>query len=694
MSTLVFALGLAAAVLISSVVNQMVRGVSMPLIQIGIGILLSFLGFTTTNFVIDPELFLTLFIAPLLYDEARSVDKVAMWSNRTKILSLAIALVLVTILVVGFTLNIVEPSIPLAAAFALGAALGPTDAVAVASVSQRASLTKEQESLLAGESLINDASGVVSFQFAIAAFTTGTFSLLDAAASFGVSFFGGIIVGLIIMVVISLLVAKVRDSGLEDTTFHVLVDVLTPFIIFIVCEALGVSGILAVVAAGLAYSFLNKDAGPNAARLKIVSGSVWRMLDFVLNGIVFVLLGLQLPTAMTATWEERSVSNPELIALMLLITATTIVVRALWFLVMDFSERKRRAREEQKNSGGAPDQVKRVMRSVKLVTKESFVNSLAMSLAGPKGAISLSIVFMLPYSLDAAGSPFSQRDFLIFLVGGVVLVTLLLANFALPILLPKQKGEFEDDVQASVDVLRAVIEDLASRQTRENRRETQEVVRQYNARIDSIKRKADGFEVDDSAMRMQVLRWREEYVLKAIDEEELSPLVGYRLLRRIHLSMSLVQRKRDVWWALGFLRRYASFVLRSVLRLFLDKKLFANALEDERIARDFHIREYEYALHRLQEHLTDDTFHTEYVSALMLEIQRDLRRLRRTMDNLESIDEVMRRENSVAEVRRTGYLLELEHIQKLLEDGHISRATAKNMRENVHMMQIDLEEKV
>lgn len=694
MSTLVFALVLAAAVLISSVLNQVVRGVSMPLIQIGIGILLSFLGFTTTNFVIDPELFLTLFIAPLLYDESRSVDKVSMWSNRTKIISLAVALVFVTILVVGFTLNFFEPSIPLAAAFALGAALGPTDAVAVASVSQRADLTREEESLLAGESLINDASGVVSFQFAIAAFTTGTFSLLDAAASFGVSFFGGIFGGLAIMALISFLVSKVRESGLEDTTFHVLVDLLTPFIIFIVCQAVGVSGILAVVAAGLVYSFLNKSAGPNAARLKIVSGSVWRMLDFVLNGIVFVLLGLQLPTAMTATWEERSVSNPELIALLLLLTLATIVVRAIWFLFLHYGDRKKRAREEQKNSGGAPEQVRRVMKSVKFFTKESFVNSLAMSLAGPKGAISLSIIFMLPYSLDAAGSPFSQRDFLIFLSGGVVLITLLLANFVLPILLPKQKEEFEDDVQASVDVLRAVIEDLAARQTRENRRETQEVVRQYNARIDRLKRGADGFEVDDTAMRMQVLRWREEFVLKGIDDKEISFMVGYRLLRRIHLSMDLAQRKRDVWWAIGFLRRYASFAVRSVIRLFMDKKLFANALEVEREVHDFHVKEYQYALRRLQEHLTDDTFHTEYVSALMLELQRDLRRMRRSVDNFEFIDEVVRRENNVAEVQRTGFLLELEHIQDLLEEGHISRATAKDMRENVHMMQLDLEDKV
>ena len=233
------------------------------------------------------------------------------------ILSLAVGLVVATILRPWeFRLNFLQPSIPLAAAFALGAALGPTDAVAVASLSQRASLNKRQEVLLPGESLINDASGVVSFQFAIAALTTGAFSLLDATTSFVVSFFGGIGLGLVCAAILAFFSSpRVRDFGLEDTTFHVLLEVLTPFFVFLIAEEVHVSGILAVVAAGLSYSFFNRSIGPNIARMKIVSTSVWKVLAFILNGIVFVLLGVQLPYAMSDMWEERSVSNPELIAL-------------------------------------------------------------------------------------------------------------------------------------------------------------------------------------------------------------------------------------------------------------------------------------------------------------------------------------------------------------------------------------------
>ena len=262
MSTFTFVLILGAAVLVSSAINQVVSGVATPLIQIGIGVLLAFAGLTTSNFQVDPELFLVLFIAPLLYHEARNTDKVALWSNRAKVLSLAVGLVVVTILCIGFTLHALEPTIPLAAAFALGAALGPTDAVAVASLSKRVSLKRRQSILLSGESLINDASGVVSFQFSIAALTTGTFSLISATGAFLVSFFGGIAFGLVLAALLAFLVSRVRDLGLEDTTFHVLLEVLTPFAVFLTAEHVGVSGILAVVAAGLSYSFFNRDLGP------------------------------------------------------------------------------------------------------------------------------------------------------------------------------------------------------------------------------------------------------------------------------------------------------------------------------------------------------------------------------------------------------------------------------------------------
>lgn len=691
MTLLYFCLVLAAAVLASAVFDQLVRGVSMPLIQIAIGAVLALCGVTVAGFEVDSELFLVLFIAPLLYQEARSVDKVALWSNRIMILSLAIGLVIVTILVVGFLLNAIQPSIPLAACFALGAALGPTDAVAVAALGQSAGLNKRQEILLSGESLINDASGVVSFQFAVAALTTGAFSLVDASASFAVSFFGGILLGLVLAAVLSFAVARVRDLGLEDTTFHVLVDVITPFFIFLVAESIHVSGILAVVAAGLIMSFFNHRIGPDVARMEIVSSSVWQVVTFVLNGIVFVLLGMQLPFAMSDSWTDRSIGNLELIGLVLAISAASIIMRTIWFQGINFVGRKQLAREEQKNSGGTPEQVRAVLKSVKLVTGESLREAFALALAGPKGAISLSIMFTLPYMVG--GEYFHERDLLIFLACGVIVLTLLLANFALPLLLPKREEEVvETDTQAVIEVLRAVIEDLSARQTKENRRATQVVMKQYSDRIARIKSGLDDEpDEDDAEMRRLVLKWEREFVQHAIDAEEVSPMTGYRMLNRLAETEALMNHNRDIKWFLGVARRRVSMEVHSIKRFLVDKVPMMSASDEEHEMRELQVKSLENVMGKLRELLNDPAYRTEDVSALMVEVQRDLRRCKRIGRDIGTVARV---EDRATEVRRLGYALELEHIQRMYEGRRISRAMAKHMRENVALMQLDLEDKV
>ena len=196
LEALMLALLLLAAVLVSSVIDQLVPKISSPLIQILLGLGIALLASSQIKIELDDKLFLVLFIAPLLYDEAKNIDKASLWRNRKPVLSLAIGLVLATALVVGFAVHWLVPSISLFAAFALGAALGPTDAVAVASLSKETSISSRSKSILEGESLINDASGIVAFQFAIAAAVTGTFSLVDATADFLFSLFGGILMGI------------------------------------------------------------------------------------------------------------------------------------------------------------------------------------------------------------------------------------------------------------------------------------------------------------------------------------------------------------------------------------------------------------------------------------------------------------------------------------------------------------------
>ncbi len=682
---------LSVAVLVSAVVNQVFHGLAAPLIQIALGVVLVMTHFLPSNITIPPDLFLVLFIAPLLYKEAREVNKVSLWSNRIVILSLALGLVLVTILCVGFSVHWIEPSIPLAAAFALGAALGPTDAVAVTSLSHRVSLKKEQQILLQGECLINDASGVVSFQFAIAAVTTGTFSLLGASVSFVVSFFGGILFGLIAIVAVTFVIGFVRRAGLEDTTFHVMAELVTPFFIFLIAESCHVSGILAVVAAGLVEPFLSQELNPEHSRLNIVSSSVWQVTSFALNGVVFVLLGMQLPRAIMGTLSYIHVSNFEIVFLVILVSFVLFAVRALWFIGISYIDRYTHARTEQEHSGGSQEQVKAVLKGIPFITKEILRDSSALSIAGPKGAITLSIVFTIPYT-TVAGEFFPQRDLIIFIASGVILITLLMANFILPLLVPRQQRDKNQDTEAALSILRLVMEELTLHQTRENKRATQMVLRQYNDRIRKIKKTNDIEDLEDRSLRIEALGWEKQFVQDLIDTREVSPQIGVVYIRRINKSIAIASRKPSVK---VFLEAFAMRITHRLMYLYKvarDRTPGINILasEDDEM-RQLQIKSVEHVVGQLEQLLLHEDSNTEDVASLLIEVQTNLRRLKRDTRTFATAARV---DEQVLELRRRAYMLELEAIADLVQDDLITHATAKHMRENVFLMQLDLEEKI
>ena len=482
---------LLAAVLVSSVLDQLVPRVSAPLIQIALGFIIAMLAVTPFHFSVDPDLFLVLFIAPLLFDEAKRADKGSLWKNKRSIASLAIGLVLAIVLAVGFVTNALIPSIPLAAAFALGAALGPTDAVAVSAMKKEIQLTERQEALLGGESLINDASGIVSFQYAIAAVTTGAFSVLDAGVTFVEEFLGGILLGLALGAALTWLMRKIRSLGLDNNTFHVLFEVFTPFIIFLFGDAIHVSGILAVVAAGLVISFTPRRIGPVQSHYSIVSSSVWRVLAYTLNGIVFVLLGMQLPLAMTSTWVDHSISNEWLLMTVAVLTVVLTLVRFAWVLCMELLHHDR-------VTGHRPKLSAALVRDVAVTT-----------LAGPKGAITLSIAFTIPVFLSSSGDYFPQRDVIIFLASGVIVCTLLLANFVVPLIAPKRAVDTqaaERVALVNIEILRTVIEELTRQQTLENKAATRAVIRSYNARIARLQQSNDLDTEPREALRIKIIR--------------------------------------------------------------------------------------------------------------------------------------------------------------------------------------------
>ena len=695
MEMLEFVLLLLAAVLVSAVLDQMMPRVSLPLVQIAIGAVVILLVGTPVDVAIDPELFLVLFIAPLLFDESRHASKRGLWDNKGSIVSLAIGLVIVTVLVVGFVLNWIEPSIPLAAAFALGAALGPTDAVAVTALGKDIRLTGRQKSLLSGEALINDASGVVSFQFAIAAAVTGAFSLVDAAQSFAISFFGGIAIGLIAGFLALLAMKAIRGYGYESITVHVVFEVFTPFIVFLAAEHFGTSGILAVVAAGLLITLLPQKPTPVAARLKIASNSVWETLVFVINGVVFVMLGMQLPKAIMPSWRSDEVSSLLLCGLVLLVTALVVGVRFIWVLVME------RCDSSAKRRTG----------------KQLVRDALVTTLSGPKGAVTLSIIMTIPFTLST-GEAFPQRDTLIFLASGVILCTLLLANFVVPVLAPKEDSPDETEEQdvntLTIDILKRVIRQLREQKTTQNESSTQIVIRQYSERIKRLRRQ------NTSAPRLVELRAgalaaQTRMVEARMQSGDLTREEGSRELERLNSARRLLMRAHtrreklgEVWSRVKVGVMHARRNLDRMVRHVVDDEL-----QLER-SRQLRIELEECALNYYLGRMDDaDLEVADGAGVLAAECRSTLSFLRAANEPavlaranvagsvigvdaggmrgaLQSMDtqKIQVIKARVTDVEAEALRLELEEIQAMRDEGRLTRDAARELREEVYLLQM------
>ncbi|WP_139652801.1 cation:proton antiporter [Raoultibacter phocaeensis] len=671
-----------AAVLLSSVIDQIVPKVSSPLIQIGLGVLIALFATLITgvdvNINIDPNLFIVLFIVPLIFSESKNIDKASLWKNRRPVISLAVGLVVIAALAVGFLTKLLVPSMWLAAAFALGAALGPTDAVAVASLSKDINIKKQQKNVLEAESLINDASGIVSFQFALAAAVTGTFSLLDASVSFLVSFFGGILIGIVLGYLANFAIRQVRSLGLENTTFHVLFEVFIPFIVYLVANELGTSGILAVVAAGLIGIISPRTMDPQVSRLNIVSNSVWKVLSFALNGVVFVLLGAQLPQQMSGGWVNKEITNWDLFVWILVITAALYVLRFAWLVLMNLFESKRKPAKQT-------------------LGVLSLRELLVMTLSGARGAITLSLVMTIPAQVGDLGNAFSQRSTIIFIASGVIILTLLVATFVVPLIAPKAdkaKGTAildEDEVETVIDIYRAVIEELTANQTPENRRATQKVIRSYNERINRLKDTSDIEIEPNKELRIKALRWEQDYTLELIDKSEIDPMIGYKHLNHLAYVQNLIKHEhRYSWVRRNAFRRFGLFS-RAIWQRFTHALPGKTSSQNAEELRSLQIATGNYAISKLREEMASPDAPTEDVSELILEYQRTLAALRAARP---SVTAITKRVSDTIAVEQAGLRIELEQVQAMYNADRLSRVAAKRMRENVYLMQIDLEERI
>lgn len=675
METLTLVLLLVIAVLLSAIIDQIVPRVSLPLIQVAMGIVIALFARGSVRVSLEPELFLVLFIAPLLYIEAKNADKALLWRNLKPILSLAIGLVVVSTLILGFSIHALYPSITLAAAFALGAALGPTDAVAVTSLSKQVSLPERQWGILKGELLLNDASGIVSFQFALGAATTGAFSLLDAGSDFLLEFVGGLVFGLVIGFLANMLLRKIRDLGIENTTFHVLYEICIPFVVYLASSAFHVSGIIAVVTTGLVNVIAPRTVSPSIAQMNIVSNNVWEVISFALNGIVFVMLGTQIPTAMSYTWQDDTIGNLALILFILFITFLLMAVRFIWCLIMEYIHKK-----------GVDESHRFCLDDAR--------NALIITLCGAKGTITLSILFTIPYYITT-GQAFPERNLIIFLGCGVILCTLLMATYLVPLVAPKRERK-QTEIEARQnyfeclnDIHRSVIEALTAQQDATNKRATRIVIRAYQDRLEDTKNLINDDDNDLIELRLDALDWEQERVLELIENGTVTKDIGYDYLGRLERMEKFVKHGSGRKSARRLIARLRILIIR--IRLAIVRKLPDAAMQQQRREemRALQIDTNEMVVRRLRDIISDDDVQTEDASKLLMEYERALSALRQSTTSVTTTFKIV---DESEDIWRLAYQIELEEIQKAYEQDRINRQEANQMRDNVFLMQMDLDD--
>jgi CPA1 family monovalent cation:H+ antiporter len=390
--------------------------VPLPLLQIALGAGLSWSGF---DVAFDPHLFLLLFIPPLLFLDGWRIPKGAFFRDWKPILALAIGLVVFTVVGMGWFIEWLVPAMPLAVAFALAAILSPTDPVAVAAMTHNSPLPPRLMHILEGESLLNDATGLVCFSFAVTAALTGHFSLAEASVSFGLVAGGGVLVGMAVTWVIGRLNRLlVRRSG-EDPGIQILVSLLIPFAAYLAAEHVHVSGILAAVVAGIAMHY-GELSGRPLASTRMQRNAVWDTVQTALNGIIFVLLGEQLPRMLRSLPEAAlaSGSGNDVWHLLGYVVVITIALGALRFAWVWVAVRLTVFRAAWRGEDT-------VMPQTRLLA--------IIATAGVRGAITLAGVLTLPL-LMPDGTLFPAREVAILLAMGVILLSLAIASVSLPLL--------------------------------------------------------------------------------------------------------------------------------------------------------------------------------------------------------------------------------------------------------------------
>lgn len=415
MDTIFLLLFLVVAAIIANLIHYRLTRIPVAFLQIDMGLLLALLP-VYHNFHLEPEIFMFAIISVLMFNDGQNTSPGRLTRQAGTTFSLAIGLAIVSIIIIGAVTHLLLPSLSLALALALGAIITPTDAVAVSSITSNMLVPTDVMHTLENESLFKDASGIVALNLAIATVATGQFSVWHGIGNFFYVFFGGLLVGFILGAIIVSLRLRLIKLNVDAPSIIVPITLLTPFAVYFVAESINVSGILAVVVTGLLHGIQQNRLRLTSSRLQIVLTSTWSVVASLLNGIVFVLLGLSLPqVAADLHRQSGGTTLPILLGLALSLYAVMTLLRFLWTrfnLAQVFA-----TSQAERNK-----------------------KSLIIALSGVHGTITLAMALSLPLTLN--GHAVSFRNDMIFMASIVILISLLVPTLLLPLLLPQRQSTF------------------------------------------------------------------------------------------------------------------------------------------------------------------------------------------------------------------------------------------------------------
>lgn len=658
-------------VILSSFVNIFLSKVPLAFIQIILGMLL-YITPVPVDFNFDSELFMVALIAPLLFVEGVQVSRVHLRRYIKPVLMMALGLVVTTVIVVGLFVHWIWPELPMAAAFALAAILCPTDAVAVQAITKGKVLPKGSMTILEGESLLNDAAGIISFKIAVAALITGTFSVANAIEQFLISSIGGFIVGLIIGVVLVRARVSLTRRGIENVNMFTFIQLLTPFVTYLIAEMFHASGIIAAVVAGLVHGFERDRISQARTRLQMSYNHTWNIIGYALNGFVFAILGYLIPEVVGRIIENEPHNLLFLIIVTVLIALAIYVFRFLWVFVLypyfylPVSPFQKMMSDNENNQTNTETPPKRG------------VYAFIMSLCGVHGTISLAIALTLPYML-ANHHSFAFRDDLLFVASGMVIISLVIAQFLLPLFTPsapKPKDTGMNYKHARIFILEKVIESLNKNSTLESSFHYGTVIKEYHEKLAFLRTVENEDENIKELQRLQKIAFE-------VENDTLNNLVVNGDITTSVLDNYMRYAERtQIYKQASLMQRLIVEVKVYILKIRIKKRMKTNAasslsiadnlLEISNVMRTVHYR----VVSRLSKETTEDN---------KLEVGMICDGYLARRDNLTPSNFFNpKNENSITKIRLDALKEQRRILNQLIEEEDVSDTTALKIRESIN----------